>query len=80
MPETTTLDRILPILRSIYGKGSMVDSLGEHLAEKIDTYAPKPDDYEDEDRERMIMLTCWNWFSGGSTAHIVAAKIEAALS
>jgi hypothetical protein len=44
------------------------------LAEKIDRC-----DWDSRGREHMIMVTCWNWFSGGDTAAAVAAKIEAAL-
>jgi hypothetical protein len=77
---TSTLSVIQPILYATYGKGGMVKALAEHLAEKIDNYAPTLTDLEDEDRERMVMLVCWNWFSGGTTAASVAKKIEAALT
>lgn len=86
MSENTPLDRpsgtlstVLPIVTRFYGNASMPRALAAHLAEKIDAYTPKPDALEDEDRERMVMLTCWNWFSGGTTAQSVARRIEEAL-
>jgi hypothetical protein len=65
---------ITPILVATYGKGSMVHSLAEHLAHRIDT-----DDYDGRGRKHMVTMECWNWFPGGGTAEGTAAKIEAAL-
>lgn len=76
----TTRERIAPILHETYGKGGMVDSLADHLAEKIDSWpgAPPTRDVRGT-REYMVAMVCWNWFSGGDTAGRVAEKIEAAL-
>jgi hypothetical protein len=46
------------------------------LTEIIETWEPR---YPDETRFDKIRETCWNWFSGGSTAKIAAQRIEAAL-
>jgi len=73
----STLDIIKPILASTYGHSAMTSALTWHLARKIDDW-PQPDDL-DENREHMIRLTCWTWFSGGTTAASVAARIESAL-
>jgi tripartite-type tricarboxylate transporter receptor subunit TctC len=67
-----TRDTIAPTLIATYGKGSMVDALARHLAEKIDRC-----DWDSRGREHMVMATCWDWFPGGGTAAAVAAKIEA---
>jgi type IV pilus biogenesis protein CpaD/CtpE len=71
-----TLEVVQPIIVDTYGKGSMTIALAEHVANEIDTFEPQ---YPDDTREDMIRLTCWNWMTGGSTAEIVARKIEAAL-
>lgn len=73
----TTFKAISPIIEGIYGKGGMPLSLAEHLAPKIDQWTPR---YPNETREAMIRETCWNWFSGGSAAEMVARKIEEALA
>lgn len=73
----STLDVVLPIIESTYGRGSMPKALAEHLAEKIDAHSPS--ERYHYSRETMIRDTCWNWFSGGSTAEHVAERIEAAL-
>lgn len=78
--QASTADLIRPIITRIYGDGSMPRALADHLAVMIDAYKPSPDALEDGDREREIMLTCWNWFSGGGTAGVVAKAIEAALN
>jgi len=70
----TTAEIVRPILYATYGKASMVDALLAELVRRIDA-----DDWDRRGREHGIMLECWNWFSGGSTAASVAAKIEAAL-
>lgn len=65
-------DLIAPIVQSAYGRGEMSRALLTHLATKIPSYA-------EGDRQRRVMLVCWDFFSGGSTAESVAAKIEGAL-
>lgn len=77
--STPTEDLIRSLVVKTYGGGSMPLALSVELARKIDNYEPRTDDLEDEDRERMIRDTCWNWFSGGGTANSLAAKIEALL-
>jgi hypothetical protein len=73
-----TRDVIAPILRDTYGKGSMVESLADHLAQKIDAHDGSQ--RYSGSREDMVFRTCWDWFSGGSTAEAVAEEIEAALA
>lgn len=72
----TTEDRIAPILFDTYGENNTTRALAADLAGRIDGY-----EFEENHRTRhdMIMLTCWNWFSGGGTAESVAERIEAAL-
>lgn len=72
---------IRPILGETYGDGSMVDALAIDLSERIERWNDHPSQpsYEDRTREDMIFQTCWNWFSGGSTAESVAKQIEEAL-
>lgn len=72
----STLDVIRPILRATYGEGTMVDALADHLAEKLDAgghghYAS---------REDMVTSLCWDWMSGGTTAEVVARRIERVLT
>jgi hypothetical protein len=71
----TTEDVIRPIVTSTYGKGGMVDALVTHLASVIDGRK-----WDSRGREFRVMVTCWDWFSGGTTADSVAQKIEAALN
>lgn len=78
----STLDTILPILTDTYGEGGMVRALAEHLSVKIDRWdSPNPvqPTYGARDREDMVRQTCWDWFSGGTTAEGVARRIEEAL-
>lgn len=65
-----------PTITKTYGDNGMSRALVAHLAEKIASFVPRD---EDDHRRDMIRETCWNWFSGGSTAAYVADKIEAAL-
>lgn len=73
--QLSTLATVLPIITKTYGKGSMANALAAHLAEKIDR-----NDFDSRGREHGVMLTCWAWFSGGSTAESAARRIEEALS
>jgi hypothetical protein len=73
---------IRPILSEIYGHSATVDAMVEDLAERIHAFEPRDEDFfgpADKQREDMIRLQCWNWFSGGGTAAIAAERIEAAL-
>jgi hypothetical protein len=71
-----TREKVAPILHRTYGKGGMVDALADHLATQIDAYPTTPGT---RSRQDIIMLTCWDWFSGGDTANHVAEQIEAVL-
>lgn len=76
------LEKILPPLESVYGRGSMVTALAEHLVDKIDQFElGDPYIYGEVDKQLndMIMQTIWNWFPGGGTAQIAADKVEEAL-
>lgn len=74
-----TREIIAPILRETYGKGRMVDSLADHLAQKIDAWPDAKPRFGVRNREDMICMTCWDWFSGGTTAESIAKEIETAL-
>lgn len=75
MSMTTNADAaITAIIEDTYGKAAMPKALAADLIKKLPTW-----DESDRDREYEIMLTCWNWFSGGSTAESVARRIEEAL-
>ena len=63
---------ITPIITSTYGDNDMSRALIAHLVGKIPTLG--------QSRQHDVMLTCWDWFSGGTTAESVARKIEEALS
>jgi hypothetical protein len=79
MSDEPTIRRIWPIIVEAYGANAMSDSLAKHLAAKIDAWPDVKPMYGAETREEMIRHTCWNWFSGGSTAEYVAKRIEAVL-
>jgi hypothetical protein len=77
---SNTASIIAPIVIDTYGDNVMAAALVERLAEKIDTWPDSPQPrYGSRTREDMVRLTCWDWFSGGSTAECVAEDIEAAL-
>jgi hypothetical protein len=71
----STADLIAPIIHETYGHGPMPDAFVKHLAWKIEA-----DDFDSRGREYGIMIACWDWFSGGTTADATAQKIEAALN
>lgn len=73
-----TAQKIRPILLATYGKTAMVDDLVVHLSEEIDAY-PNGVRGGYRSREETIMLICWDWMTGGTTADSVAKKIEAVL-
>lgn len=63
---------IRTVVTNRYGRNPMANGLADDLIEKIPGW-------DKDDRERQIMLTCWNWFSGGSTAEVVAHQIKMGL-
>lgn len=71
---TATQARIAPIIIRTYGNTVMARALAKDLAEKIDARA-----WDERGREHMVMMVCWNWMTGGSTAESAAREIEAAL-
>jgi len=77
----TTYEKIAPIIFETYGETEWGRSLAEYLVTKIEAWPNRvqPSYYADT-REDMVRLTCWDWFSGGSTAEYVAKKIEAVLN
>ena len=84
MPEPiqttqSTREIVTSIIRETYGRSDMADALARHLAEKIDSFVGEDNGRPVRSREDMIWRTCWDWFSGGTTAENVARKIEEAL-
>lgn len=64
---------VRPLVESTYGKSGYVDDLIECLARRIkDIESPR-------ERERTIMMVCWDWMAGGTTAQNLAIRIEKAL-
>lgn len=72
----TTQERIRPIIERTYGTNAKSEGLVKDLAEKIDNYEPTDPNEARGGRENMILLTCWNWFSGGTIAENTARRIE----
>lgn len=70
-----TMELILPILERTYGKSTWTDGLAEALVKRIDA-----DEWDTRGREYSIMLVCWDWMTGGTTAASVAAEIEEVLN
>lgn len=62
------------IIISTYGNGSMPHALADYIEEELQNLPASVD------RETWLRNVCWNWFSGGTTAEGVAARIEAALN
>jgi hypothetical protein len=79
MAMSNTASIIAPIVTKTYGDTDMATALVENLAEKIDDWPRRRKHHSFRDREDMVRMTCWDWFSGGSTAECVAEDIEAAL-
>lgn len=78
MSDETTIGRIQPIVFRIYGGGPMAQALANELAKKIDAWPDVPR-RAGARREDMVRMTCWNRFSGHTTAVGAAKRIEAAL-
>lgn len=71
----STHELIEPIIVRTYGTSPMTKAMVEHLASKIER-----GDFDHYDsREDMIRSVCWDWMTGGSTAEVVAQRIEAVL-
>lgn len=60
-------------LESVYGKGSMVASCAEHIVKFW------PEWQEEHDPVRALHIFIWNYFPGGDTAWLAAAKVKDAL-
>ena len=74
MTEEQLQEAILPILSKTYGAGSYTEALAAALADRISHEC-----WDSRGREYMVMLACWDWFSGGTTAEATARKIEEAI-
>jgi hypothetical protein len=70
---TAVHDALWPDIATTYGDNGVSRALAAYLAEKITNGEFEKDS---RGREYRIMVTCWNWFSGGTTAESVAKKIE----
>jgi hypothetical protein len=66
-----TVHTIAPIIEDVYGRNPMAATLTIQLANVIEA--------EDGVDERQIMLLCWDYFSGGDTAALVARRVVEAL-
>lgn len=71
---TTTRDLIWPILRDTYGDTATTHAMADELVRRIDA-----DNWDSRGREYGIMLVCWDWMTGGTTAASTARKIVLAL-
>ena len=74
-----TADKIREAVYEVYGKGAMADGLIEDLAKRIDACEPVVTEGDALRRSDTIFKTCWNWFSGGSTAELATQDIEESL-
>lgn len=74
-PSAAIEGKVAPIIRETYGDTSMSRALTTCLVGKIDR-----GDFDSRGREHNVMLECWMWFSGGTTAERVAQRIEEALA
>ena len=70
---TTRRDVILRELRSSYGSGKMVEALADWLDANPDRWG---DDNALTSRPDDLALIIWEWFSGGDTAALTAARIR----
>jgi len=71
-PALSTRAVIGPIIFDTYGDGAMAQALVDWIMRNIEGVEPVK-------RERFLMLACWDWFPGGTTAESVARKLEEAL-
>lgn len=72
------VEKIQAALEGVYGKGSMVTALAQHLLKKWPAFEDEEADGW-RDVEYNVMLTIWNWFPGGGTAEIAAGRVMEAL-
>lgn len=75
----TTLEIVQPILDETYGAGDYINSLGAHLASKIDAFDAHDLQPREEQMARLILLIVWDWCAGGTTAATVTGRIMQAL-
>lgn len=71
--QATIEDIICPVIARVYGDNAMSRACIIDLAERINAYYGN-------DREDMIRLRLWDWFSGGDTAAYTAKYVEKALN
>jgi hypothetical protein len=69
-----TYDTILPVVQRIYGAGDWTEALTRELARRLDLM-----DWDSRGREYMVMMICWDWMTGGSTADYASKEILTAL-
>jgi len=69
---------ILDVLEDTYGKGVFVDALTDELVRQIPQWKLEHDANPglQSEVERLIMMRCWDFFTGGTTAESVAHRIK----
>lgn len=72
--DLATFELIWPIIRDTYGDTATTRVMTEELVRRIDT-----DKWDSRGREYGIMIICWDWMTGGTTAESTARKIVLAL-
>lgn len=78
-PSRSQIEAALGSIYSRSGKtkGTMVESLAEHLDERWDALTERAE-REGRTFDHVLMLVIWDWFPGGGTAEIAAQKVMAA--
>jgi hypothetical protein len=72
---------ILRVLRTVYGKGAMVEACAKHIDSKWDEWRQGYGRTRNgESMEDAIRMEVWNWFSGGGTAEIAARRVVEAVT
>lgn len=74
----TAEEIIRPLIYKTYGEGVMAEGLAKTIADDVRERS-HDNDYANRGREYWIMMRCWDWFTGGTTAASVAEDIEKAL-
>jgi hypothetical protein len=69
-----TYTAILPVVQRIYGAGDWTEAMTRELARRLDAK-----DWDSRGREYMVMMVCWDWMTGGTTAEHAAKEILVAL-
>jgi hypothetical protein len=74
MTRKDVIEKTLAMFYSRTGKtkGTMVESLAEHL-DKV--WNDPPQYPRDEDQHYRIHMIIWNWFPGGGTADLAAGAV-----